>query len=182
MDIGQEKLPDLTYLSIYDSDYKFSKQSIQLLSRCVCDVLGIGDFELSISFVDQDAIQNLNAEYRQKNQPTDVLSFPQTKFAVLPSYEKPHFSEEPTASGVQSAPKTLGDIVLCPEVAAINAQRIGQTLQDEICFLITHGVLHLCGYDHEDTEDEAFMLKQQHSIIKHLKKNFYNHVKGILKN
>ncbi|WP_423168497.1 rRNA maturation RNase YbeY, partial [Stenotrophomonas maltophilia] len=62
----------------------------------------------------------------------------------------------------------LGDIVICPEIAERNAKLIGQSLGYEVCFLITHGILHLCGHDHENPSDERKMLMHQRRIMKTL--------------
>lgn len=177
MDIGQEKLLDLTYLSINDSDYQFSEQNIQLLSRSVCEILGLSQFELSVSIVDEKTIQELNSKYRNKDKPTDVLSFPQISFDELPSYEKPLESK---SSNKTTAPSLLGDVIICAQVASANAQKIGQSLQDEICFLMIHGILHLCGYDHEAKEDEVLMLKQQKLMMQNLKQRYLNEMKGLV--
>ncbi|WP_432285229.1 rRNA maturation RNase YbeY [Aminobacter sp. BA135] len=93
--------------------------------------------ELSLVFTDDDAIQSLNAEWRQKDKPTNVLSFP--AFPMAPG---------------DALPPMLGDIVLAYETVQREAELEGKPLENHITHLIIHGLLHLLGYDHE-TDEEA---------------------------
>lgn len=93
--------------------------------------------ELSLVFTDDAAIRKLNAEWRQKDKPTNVLSFP--AFPVAPG---------------DPLPPMLGDIVLAYETVAREAELEGKTLENHITHLMIHGLLHLLGYDHE-TDEEA---------------------------
>jgi len=104
--------------------------------------------EISIAFVSRDEIQELNLRYRNIDEPTDVLSFP--------------FSEPGTSS---IAPATLGDIVICLEIAEEQAQRFGHSHKREVGFLTVHGLLHLLGFDHEAEEDEEEMRQLQREIL-----------------
>nr|WP_184773404.1 rRNA maturation RNase YbeY [Aminobacter lissarensis] len=93
--------------------------------------------ELSLVFTDDDAIQSLNAEWRQKDKPTNVLSFP--AFPMAPG---------------DPLPPMLGDIVLAYETVVREAELEGKPLENHITHLIIHGLLHLLGYYHE-TDEEA---------------------------
>lgn len=93
--------------------------------------------ELSLVFTDDDSIQALNAEWRQKDKPTNVLSFP--AFPMAPG---------------DPLPPMLGDIVLAYETVAREAELEQKPLENHITHLIIHGLLHLLGYDHE-TDEEA---------------------------
>lgn len=86
--------------------------------------------EVSIALVDDSTIQDLNARYRKKNTPTDVLSFSQEQEVAIPG-----------------APKLLGDIVVSVDTAERQAVAGGRSLDDEASQLVIHGVLHLLGYD-----------------------------------
>ncbi|MBN9233395.1 MULTISPECIES: rRNA maturation RNase YbeY [Phyllobacteriaceae] len=102
--------------------------------------LGLADngrAELSVVFTNDAAIKTLNAEWRGKDKPTNVLSFPAF----------------PTAKG-GPLPPMLGDIVLAAETVAREADEEGKPLENHISHLVIHGLLHLLGYDHE-TDDEA---------------------------
>lgn len=93
--------------------------------------------ELSLVFTDDDSIQSLNAEWRQKDKPTNVLSFP--AFPMAPG---------------DPLPPMLGDIVLAYETVVREAELEQKPLENHITHLIIHGLLHLLGYDHE-TDEEA---------------------------
>ena len=97
----------------------------------------VDDVELSLVFTDDDAIQSLNAEWRQKDKPTNVLSFP--AFPMAPG---------------DPLPPMLGDIVLAYETVVREAELEGKPLENHITHLIIPGLLHLLGYDHE-TDEEA---------------------------
>ncbi|MCB1051689.1 MAG: rRNA maturation RNase YbeY [Acidobacteria bacterium] len=101
--------------------------------------LGLKDSELCVLLCDDQRIQALNAQFRHKNKVTDVLSFPQ-----------------------KEAGPYLGDIAISLPQAQRQAQEIGQSLEEEVRFLILHGVLHLLGYDHET--DQGQMLQKQSEL------------------
>ena len=100
-----------------------------------------GDMELSLLLVDGETMAQLNAEHMGKEGPTDVLAFP---------------IDEPGESP-PGAPSVLGDVVLCPEIAAEQAPRFTRTEHEELQLLTVHGILHLLGMDHADPGDEREM-------------------------
>lgn len=103
--------------------------------------------EISVTFTDNNAIHILNKEYRGKDAPTDVLSFP--------LLENGEIDEDDIVDGEAVA---LGDIVISVEKALSQSEEYGHSFEREICFLAVHSVLHLLGYDHEVyTEDEEYM-------------------------
>lgn len=120
--------------------------------------------EASLFFVDEEAIAVLNERFLGKKGPTDVLSFPldddpvpSGRFpdagTVGPGFEEDE-GDDPTM--------LLGDIVICPGVAARNALEHGVTLDQELSLLVVHGVLHLLGWDHEvDSEAEKMEAREQ---------------------
>ena len=131
------------------------------LAESVLEEEGVrGDAELSMLFVDEQAISDLNKRFLGKDGPTDVLAFPIDEEPVEggrspdsggtgPGYTPPEASE---------LPRLLGDVVVCPAVATRNAPDHAGTYLDEIALLIVHGILHLMGMDHED-EDEAEVME-----------------------
>ena len=129
----------------------------------VADLLGLaaflldelrmdGESELSISLVDEDAMTALHVEWMDEPGPTDVLSFPMDELRE----PAPH---EPAASGV------LGDVVLCPAVAARQAVVAGHSTERELRILLTHGVLHLLGHDHAEADEEQVMFSRQRELV-----------------
>lgn len=107
--------------------------------------------ELSISFVDEQEIQAINRDYRDKDKVTDVISF---------SLEE----DEPEIEGLDM-PRVLGDIIICLEVAKEQAESYNHSLSRELGFLALHGFLHLLGYDHMTEEDEKEMFSRQDEIL-----------------
>lgn len=107
--------------------------------------------ELSISFVDEEEIQAINRDYRDKDKVTDVISF---------SLEE----DEPEIEGIDM-PRVLGDIIICLEVAKEQAESYNHSLSRELGFLALHGFLHLLGYDHMTEEDEKEMFSRQDEIL-----------------
>ena len=115
------------------------------------------DAEISLTFVDNEGIRELNRTYRDKDAATDVLSFPLYDF---------HGGETPLGDGRVE----LGDIVLSLERAREQAAELGHSYEREAAFLCVHSVLHLLGYDHERSpEDEEIMCERQREIMKKLK-------------
>lgn len=98
------------------------------------------DIGLSVNLVGKADIQVLNKKHRKKNKPTDVLSFP--------------LSEKVKAKTIPSHTIELGDIFICPEVAAEKAKLSGKTIKQEMAWVTVHGLLHLFGYDHERSQSE----------------------------
>src|SRR5699024_1771959 len=110
--------------------------------------------EISINFVDNKEIQEINRNYRQQNNPTDVISF-----ALQDHVEgEIHMINE-------DIPLTLGDIVISVEKAEEQAAEYGHSLKRELCFLAVHGFLHLLGYDHVNKEDERVMFQKQKQLL-----------------
>ena len=112
---------------------------------------GVNDsVEVSVTFTDNNGIQELNRDYRDKDAPTDVLSFPMYDEDDIPD----------------NGMIVLGDIVISLEKAEEQAKEYGCTAEWEIAFLCVHSVLHLLGYDHETSaEDEADMFRRQEEIM-----------------
>ena len=140
------------------------------LARQVLIARGIkAETEVSLLFVDEDAIAALNAQFLGKAGPTDVLSFP-IEDEPGPSGRSPDFGGSgPGAVPEEGALMLLGDVVICPKVAARNAVEHEVPLDDEVALLVVHGLLHLLGLDHED-EAEA---ERMEAIEQQLLTRFY---------
>ncbi len=120
-----------------------------------------GEAELSMLFVDEQAMTDLNKRFLGKEGPTDVLAFPIDDEPIEGGRSPdsggtgPGFTTEPS-----DLPTVLGDVVICPAVAFRNAPEHAGTYDDELALLIVHGVLHLLGMDHDD-DDEAEAMEQR---------------------
>lgn len=133
------------------------------LAEAVLVSLSVDDrAEMSVMFVDRDAIAVLNGRFMGVDGPTDVLSFP---------IECDSDAGPGAGHGVEadhSMPMLLGDIVICPAVAVLNAPEHAGTTDDEIALLVVHGMLHLLGYDHmEDEEREAMWARERELLASH---------------
>ena len=119
--------------------------------------------DLSMLLVDEAHMTNLHEKWMDEPGPTDVLSFPMDEL-------RPHSMAGPNRSrgrdGDEPEPVLLGDVVLCPQVAAVQARQHGQSTQAELELLTVHGVLHLLGYDHADPEEEAEMFGLQNELLR----------------
>lgn len=111
-----------------------------------------GDCELSLTFVDNETIHEINREYRGVDRPTDVISF---------ALEE---GEELEIVGTD-LPRVLGDIIISVPKAREQAEEYGHSFMRELGFLAVHGFLHLLGYDHETDEEEALMFRKQEEIL-----------------
>ncbi len=108
--------------------------------------------ELSIAFVDEPSMADLHLTWMDEPGPTDVMSFPMDDLRV------PRDGEE--------APEgLLGDIVICPAVARAQAENAGHSERHELAVLLTHGILHLLGYDHAEPDDERLMFGLQNRLV-----------------
>ncbi len=108
--------------------------------------------EMSVLLVDEAAMSALHERWMDEPGPTDVLSFPMDEL-------------RPGRAGALTPPGLLGDIVVCPQVAARQAERARHSTADEILLLVTHGILHLLGYDHAEPAEEKEMFDLQRTLL-----------------
>lgn len=127
-----------------------------LIRRCCNAVLKLENFkgsaEVSVTLVDNQYIQSLNKQYRDKDVPTDVLSFPMGKDG------KYDINQE---TGAQ----ILGDIVISMEKVMDQSKIYGHTMQREIAYLVAHGMLHILGYDHERSGMEKVRMREKEEKV-----------------
>ena len=137
------------------------------LARLVVDEEKVpGTSELSLLFVDRPTIAELNEKFLGGTGPTDVLAFPMDDDLVLPGRQPDQGGRGPGAPGEGGEPPTLiGDVVVCPAVAAAQAPQHGASVDDELALLVVHGVLHLLNYDHADSREEALMRQRERELL-----------------
>jgi probable rRNA maturation factor len=136
-----------------ESGVEFDERRTQRISRFVMDQMRVHpQAELCVTAVDEDTIAQLNAKWMDKEGPTDVLAFPMDEL-------RPGLVNEEPEEGV------LGDLVLCPTVAAAQATTAGHDTVDELDLLTVHGILHLLGYDHAEPEEHAEMFGLQGRLL-----------------
>jgi probable rRNA maturation factor len=140
------------------------------LARSVLEAEGIvSETEVSLLFVDAPTIASLNERFLGKAGPTDVLSFP-----IEDEADRSGRSPDEGGTGPGSIEADtgrlllLGDVVICPAVAARNAVEHGVTVDDELALLVVHGILHLLGMDHQvDEEAERMEQRERHLLARY---------------
>jgi probable rRNA maturation factor len=138
-----------------ESGVDVDSDTIQAVARHALDEMGVNPLaELSILLVDAGYMTELNHRWMDSEGPTDVLAFPMDESSV------DHGPGEPGGE-----PALLGDIVLCPEVAAKQAATAGHSARDELALLTVHGTLHLLGYDHAEPDEEREMFGLQARLL-----------------
>ena len=110
-----------------------------------------GDWSLSVIYVTPEQIHEINREYRHIDRPTDVISFA--------------LKDEEDTYEMMEGLDELGDIFINVQAVVDQAAEYGHSLRREVCFLFTHGLLHLLGYDHMEKDDEKIMFALQDVIL-----------------
>ena len=148
-----------------ESGTAVDEPELAALARHVLDELRVHPLaELSILLVDPASMADLHQRWMGEPGPTDVLAFPMDELRLPP----PGGSNTEHGGAADSAemPGLLGDVVLCPQVAAEQAVKAGHSTQDELELLTVHGILHLLGYDHAEPEEHAAMFGLQGQLLK----------------
>ncbi len=121
------------------------KGKMRELVRAVLDGEGIGNYEMSLAFVDNPTIHRLNKQFLNHDEPTDVLTFP-----------------------LSEGKKLAGELVLGVQVAQEVAQEQGHDVQVELALYVIHGLLHLCGFDDKKPSDERTMRERERHYLRAL--------------
>ncbi|MDO4778999.1 MAG: rRNA maturation RNase YbeY [Tissierellia bacterium] len=132
-------------------DFEIDKSGLEKTIKTTLLKAGYGeDYEISISFVEEQEIRQLNRDYRGKDSVTDVLSFPIFERGEIPDFGM------------------LGDVIICTKRAKEQADEFGHSLDREIHYLITHSILHLLGYDHMEEDEKIEMRTLEKEVMKEL--------------
>jgi len=126
-----------------------------------------GAAELSVLFVDETTIAEMNKVHMGKDGPTDVLAFPIDSVVADESPGPGRVSRGPDRPEIDADdyPLLLGDIVVCPAVANRQAPTHAGNIDDELALLVTHGVLHVLGYDHADDDQRIAMQRRETALL-----------------
>ena len=134
---------------------ELSKFPFESLLRHVIEAEGKPEAsEVSITFVDNDTIAQLNEEYRGIVGPTDVLSF-----------ECDNLDDDMALPEGAEGVYELGDIIIAPDMAEAQCEKYGNTLEQELALLLVHGLLHLCGYDHMEDDEAEVMEARERELL-----------------
>ncbi|WP_028399242.1 rRNA maturation RNase YbeY [Ectobacillus panaciterrae] len=144
-------------IDFFDETNEVKEEQIEMIQGLInltAQMEEVDEAEMSITFVTNERIQELNHQYRGKDQPTDVISFAMEDMG----------EGEVEIIGEESA-RLLGDIVISIPRTKEQAEEYGHSFARELGFLSVHGFLHLLGYDHMTEEDEKVMFKKQKEIL-----------------
>ena len=142
------------YLRVSLARYAVRQRSFIHLAQRILNAVGEAKSELSLELIGDARIRRLNREYRTHDRVTDVLAFP-IREAVAPQVRTP-------------TTNMLGDVVISLPTAIRQAREGGRSIEVELATLLVHGVLHLCGYDHEGGPREAARMSQREQQILHM--------------
>ena len=129
----------------------FDQARLDRLARAILSDVGETSAELGVLFVGDQRMRGFNRRYRGKDRTTDVLAFA--------------MREARTPYAICHMPDMLGDVVISAPTAWRQAKEAGQSFDEEIVRLLVHGILHLCGYDHERSEKEARRMHRRERMI-----------------
>jgi probable rRNA maturation factor len=139
-----------------ESGVDVDTRTLERLARHVLDEMGVHPLvELSIRLVTVDTMTAYHERFMNEPGPTDVLAFPMDEL----------HDQRDDDDDLGAPPTLLGDVVLCPDVAAAQAIPAGHSAEAELHLLCTHGVLHLLGYDHADQIEEREMFSVQSRLL-----------------
>lgn len=146
-------VPDVSIDIANESGWEGYEDSLVAQAEFVLERLRIHPMaELSLVLVDEDAMALLHERWMDETGPTDVLSFP------MDELRPPHEQDS-------GEPGLLGDVVICPAVASRQAAAAGHSQRAELGVLLTHGILHLLGYDHAEPDEERLMFGLQAQLV-----------------
>ena len=136
-----------------ETDYRLDELELVSCAKYVMQQMRVHPgADLCIRLVDEPAMEVLHVQWMDLPGPTDVMSFPMDEL-------------RPGREGAEPDEGVLGDIVLCPSVAAKQAAEAGHATEEELLLLTTHGILHLLGYDHAEPEEEKEMFELQRQLL-----------------
>ena len=139
----------------YGKEFDWLNERYSEIAKAAFSYLDVKEnYEIDVSLVDDETIHQINRDYRNVDRVTDVISF------AFNDDKDPN--DQINSLDVQ---KMLGEILICLPQAKRQAAEIGNSLERELSFLFTHGLLHLLGYDHMTPEDEAIMFPLQEKIL-----------------
>ncbi len=136
-----------------ETDMGLDEMELVACSRYVLEAMNVHPgADLCLKLVDEAAMEVLHVQWMDLPGPTDVMSFPMDEL-------------RPGRDGQEPEEGVLGDIVLCPSVAARQAAEAGHATEEELLLLTTHGILHLLGYDHAEPDEEREMFELQRTLL-----------------
>ncbi len=163
-DVEIRQIKEIRMIEIYYNEIEELPKEEALIKKVVSKVLEeeeiIEDVDVYITLTNNSEIHKINMKYRQVDRPTDVLSFPM--------YEKDEIFKLKKESIQNNIEKILGDIIVSIEKVQEQAEEYGHSFERELAYLVTHGMLHLLGYDHMVEEEKNQMREREEFILQKL--------------
>lgn len=162
MDFGMDMLrlnDSMILINNNQTDIPLDLLNIQKDVERILTFLEYQNFDLGIMFTDNTTIQSYNRDYRNKDTPTDILSFPYHADLQAGEQIQPQTSDD----------KNLGDIIMSPHYIHADLDRWNMNFDKRMRMLLVHGICHLLGYDHIHDKDYEVMKKEEERILHHLK-------------
>ncbi|WP_346934870.1 rRNA maturation RNase YbeY [Clostridium sp.] len=122
-------------------------------------------YEVSLIYVDNETIREINVDTRGIDRATDVLSFPMLDYEDKKVFKECYLNHKFSIVDLNEGNLVLGDIVLSLERAQEQSEEFGHSFIREVCYLVTHSILHLLGYDHMEDEDKVIMRAREEEIL-----------------
>lgn len=144
-----------------DQTFPINLSVIEQDAQTILNELGYADFDLGIELTDLEGIQFFNKTYRQKDQPTDILSFP----------FHPELKAGERIEVLSEDDQNLGDLILCPQYIKNDLVRWDYGFEERVRVLLVHGICHLLGYDHIEDADYEIMHKLELKLLDKLKQS-----------
>ena len=150
-------------INIKNREFKTKVKTDQLKkdAQCILNLLDYSDFDLGVLLATNKTMQEYNKKYRNKDKPTDILSFPNYPNLKPGERLQPQTTED----------KNLGDIIIAPDYVRDDAPNWKQTFEQRMRILLVHGICHLLGYDHIKDEDYKIMKAQEEFLLQKLEEN-----------
>ncbi len=165
--IGGDGEPEI-FCADEQSDVSIDLARWQTLALAVLAAEGVrGAAEMTIVFVDEQSIRELNQQYMGQDKPTDVLAFPIDAIDATQTPGPGALTKSPDrdAPDVAELPLLLGDVVICPRVALAQCATHAGTIDDEVALLVVHGMLHILGFDHDSAEATTKMRRRELALL-----------------
>lgn len=143
-----------------DQSFPVDLKKLKSDTQVILQQLDYKGYDIGILLVTPEIMQQYNKDYREKDKPTDILSFPYHPTLKAGERIVPASSED----------KALGDIILCPSYINDDLERWGASFQERMEILLVHGICHLLGYDHIEDADYEVMKKEEERLLSKLQK------------
>ncbi|HIX15083.1 MAG TPA: rRNA maturation RNase YbeY [Candidatus Hungatella pullicola] len=152
----------------YETEKKLDLPYEEIIRKVIVDAMDYEkcpyEAEVNVLLTDNEAIQEINREYRQIDRPTDVLSFPMVEYKSPSDFDPVEDMDD--CFHPETGELLLGDIVISVDKVMEQAEKYGHSQTRELAFLVAHSMLHLFGYDHMEDEERLVMEEKQEEILK----------------